>query len=101
MTEAMQGSTMPPRVAALWDAIEAAGVPGVEGVWQLPGGGSRFILVVSIKQLHAGHAKMAGLVTAGCGPGSEQPSVALMIHRTTSIEVAASSVRLFIDQFPT
>jgi 4-hydroxy-3-polyprenylbenzoate decarboxylase len=55
------------RAATLWDDLEAAGVPGVTGVWKLPGGGSRFIDVVSIKQLHPGHAKMAGLVAVGCG----------------------------------
>jgi 4-hydroxy-3-polyprenylbenzoate decarboxylase len=68
-----------PRVAALWDAIEAAGVPEVKGVWQLPGGGSRFILIVSIKQLHAGHAKMAGLVTAGCGPGAYMTRMVIVV----------------------
>ncbi len=55
------------RSAAMWDELEAAGVPGVQGVYTLPGGGPRFIRVVSIKQMHAGHAKMAGLVAAGCG----------------------------------
>ena len=57
-----------PRVAALWDAIEAAGVPEVRGVWKLPAGGARrFIdIVADQRQLHAGHAKMAGLVAAGC-----------------------------------
>ncbi len=54
-------------LAAFWDALEAAGVPDVRGVWNLQGGGYRFIYVVSIKQQHAGHAKMAGLVAAGCG----------------------------------
>ena len=68
-----------PRVAALWDAIEAAGVPGVKGVWQMPGGGSRFINVVSIEQLHAGHAKMAGLVTAGCGPGAYMTRMIIIV----------------------
>ena len=42
-------------------------MPGVKGVWKLPGGGSRFINVIAIQQMHAGHAKMAGLVAAGCG----------------------------------
>jgi 4-hydroxy-3-polyprenylbenzoate decarboxylase len=54
-------------LAAMWDALEAAGVPEVRGVWNLLGGGYRFIQVISIKQVHAGHAKMAGLVAAGCG----------------------------------
>jgi 4-hydroxy-3-polyprenylbenzoate decarboxylase len=56
-----------PHVAALWDSLEAAGVPGVTAVWKMPGSGSRFIDVIAIRQLHAGHAKMAGLVAAGCG----------------------------------
>jgi 4-hydroxy-3-polyprenylbenzoate decarboxylase len=59
-----------PQVAALWDSLEAAGVPAVQGVWKLPGGGSSFINVISIKQLHPGHAKMAGLVAAGCRAGA-------------------------------
>jgi UbiD family decarboxylase len=55
------------RAASLWDDLEAAGVPGIKGVWKLPGGGARFINVIAIEQMHAGHAKMAGLVAAGCG----------------------------------
>jgi 4-hydroxy-3-polyprenylbenzoate decarboxylase len=58
------------KAAAIWDALEAAGVPGVTGVWKLRGGGPRFITVVAIRQMYAGHAKMAGLVAAGCGPGA-------------------------------
>ncbi len=56
--------------AAIWDALEAAGVPGVKGVWKLKGGGTRFITVVAIEQQHPGHAKMAGLVATGCGPAA-------------------------------
>jgi UbiD family decarboxylase len=56
--------------AQIWDALEAAGVPEVKGVWKLQGGGSRFITVVAINQQHAGHAKMAGLVATGCGPAA-------------------------------
>ena len=54
------------RAATLWDELEVAGVPGITGVWKMPGGGSRFIDVIALKQLHAGHAKMAGLVAVGC-----------------------------------
>ena len=56
--------------AAIWDALEAAGVPGVRGVWKLQGGGPRFITVVAIEQMHPGHAKMAGMVATGCGPAA-------------------------------
>ena len=58
------------RAATLWDELEAAGVPGITGVWKMPGGGPRFIDVISLNQLHAGHAKMAGLVAVGCGAGA-------------------------------
>jgi UbiD family decarboxylase len=68
-----------PQVAALWDALEAAGVPGVQGVWKLPGGGSSFINVISIKQLHAGHAKMAGLVAAGCRAGAYMTRMIIIV----------------------
>jgi 4-hydroxy-3-polyprenylbenzoate decarboxylase len=74
-----------PRVAALWDAIEAAGVPGIEGVWKLPGGGSRFIDVIAVKQLHAGHAKMAGLVAAGCSPGAYMTRMVIVVDEDIDI----------------
>ncbi len=68
-----------PRLAGLWDAIEAAGVPEIRGVWKMQGGGSRFIDVIAIKQLHAGHAKMAGLVAAGCSPGAYMGRMTIVV----------------------
>jgi UbiD family decarboxylase len=56
--------------AAIWDSLEAAGVPGIQAVWKMPAGGSRFVNVIAIKQLHPGHAKMVGLVATGCGPAA-------------------------------
>lgn len=66
-------------MAALWDALERAGVPGVTGVWKPIGGGSRFINVISIKQLHQGHAKMAGLVATGAGPGAYLGRITIVV----------------------
>ncbi len=68
-----------PLLATLWDALEAAGVPGVTGVWNMPGGGTRFTDVISIKQLHAGHAKMAGLVAAGCRAGGYMTRMTIVV----------------------
>ncbi|MCH8096892.1 MAG: UbiD family decarboxylase [Proteobacteria bacterium] len=65
--------------AAIWDAIEAAGVPGVKGVWKMQGGGSRFINVVAIEQLFAGHAKMAGMVATACGPGAYMGRLTIVV----------------------
>lgn len=57
-------------IAALWDALEAAGVPGITGVWKPLGSGARFANIISIKQLYEGHAKMTGLVATGAGPAA-------------------------------
>jgi 4-hydroxy-3-polyprenylbenzoate decarboxylase len=67
------------RIAMQWDALEAAGVPGVTGYWKMQGAGSRFIDVISIKQLHPGHAKMAGLVAAGSGPGAYMTRMIIVV----------------------
>ena len=66
-------------MAAIWDALEAAGVPGITGVWKPLGGGVSFINVIAIKQLHAGHAKMAGLVAAGCGPAAYMTRIIIIV----------------------
>lgn len=58
------------QAAAVWDQMEGAGVSGIRGVWMMEGGGSRFATVVSITQMHSGHAKMAGLVASGCRAGA-------------------------------
>lgn len=65
--------------AAIWDALEAAGVPGIRGVWKLQGGGSYFITVVAIEQMHPGHAKMAGMVASGCGPGAYMTRMTIVV----------------------
>ncbi|MEA2984066.1 MAG: hypothetical protein QOD94_320 [Alphaproteobacteria bacterium] len=52
-------------IAALWDALEAAGVPDIKAVWKLRGGGTRFINVISIRQAFPGHAKFAGMAAIG------------------------------------
>jgi UbiD family decarboxylase len=58
------------RSGAVWNQLEAAGVPEVKGVWSHAAGGSRLWLTVSIKQLYAGHAKQAGLIASQCHAGA-------------------------------
>jgi UbiD family decarboxylase len=58
------------RCGAVWNQLEAAGVPEVKGVWTHEAGGSRFWLAVSIRQLYGGHAKQAGFVAAHCHAGA-------------------------------
>ncbi len=58
------------RSALIWDEMEKAGVPDVKGVWLTVSGGSRLMLVVSIKQRYPGHARQAALVASQCHAGA-------------------------------
>lgn len=60
----------PVRSALIWNALEASGISGVQGVWCHEEGYSRAFNTVSIKQAYAGHAVMAGHVAASCRPGA-------------------------------
>jgi UbiD family decarboxylase len=52
------------KAAGVWQDLEAAGLRGIEGVWQIPAGGVRFLTVVAIKQQYAGHARQVGYVAS-------------------------------------
>ena len=54
----------------IWDQVEKAGLPGVQGVWCMEFGGGRLFNVISIKQAFAGHAKQALLLAAGAHGGN-------------------------------
>ncbi|MPZ39784.1 MAG: UbiD family decarboxylase [Rhizobiales bacterium] len=58
------------RSGAIWNQLEAAGIPEVKGVWAHPSGGSRLWITVSIKQQYAGHSKQAGIVASQCHAGA-------------------------------
>ena len=58
------------RSALIWDQLEKAGVPDVRGVWTPVSGGSRLLIVVSIKQRFLGHARQAGHVASMCRAGA-------------------------------
>jgi UbiD family decarboxylase len=74
------------RIAALWDALEGAGVPGIKAVWKIPGGGSRFINVIALEQMYPGHAKMAGLVAAGCRDGAYLTRMIIIVDDDIDVE---------------
>jgi len=53
---------------SLWDALEKAGVQGIKGVW-VYGPSHRIIPVISIKQIHLGHAKQVATLAAALFQG--------------------------------
>jgi UbiD family decarboxylase len=58
------------RSGAVWNQLEAAGIPEVKGVWAHEAGGSRLWLTVAIKQMYGGHSKQAGLIASQCHAGA-------------------------------
>jgi 4-hydroxy-3-polyprenylbenzoate decarboxylase len=52
------------RAAAVWQALNKAGVPGVTGVWDTETGGGRMWLVTAIKQMYPGHASQAAAIAS-------------------------------------
>ena len=57
------------RSALIWNALEDAGVPDVQGVWLHPAA-YRFFSILKIKQRYPGHAKQAALIASQCRPGA-------------------------------
>lgn len=50
---------------ALWNRLEAAGIPGIRGVWcYSEAAGAILFNVISIEQMYAGHARDVGLIAA-------------------------------------
>ena len=58
------------RSATLKSALEAAGIPGIRGIWAHELGGGRQFVVVSIRQEYAGQAKQAAYVASQCREGA-------------------------------
>jgi 4-hydroxy-3-polyprenylbenzoate decarboxylase len=56
--------------SAIWEQMEAAGVPGIKGVWNHEGCGSQMFITVAIEQMYQGHAKQAAMAAAGSYAGS-------------------------------
>jgi UbiD family decarboxylase len=63
--------SLPLGVAALWDQLEAAGVPSVKGVWSFVYGGvvGPFV-VISIKQEYMGHSRQTLMAATGTRAGA-------------------------------
>jgi len=57
------------RSALIWNALEDAGVPDVQGVWMHPAA-YRFFSIVKIKQRYPGHAKQAAVIASQCRAGA-------------------------------
>ena len=58
------------RSGAVWNHLEAAGIPGIAGVSAHEAGGSRFMLTISVKQMYPGHSKQVGMVASHCLAGA-------------------------------
>ncbi|MBV9329664.1 MAG: UbiD family decarboxylase [Chloroflexi bacterium] len=56
--------------ARIWNELEQANVPGIQGVYRAVQQGGGNLIVVSVKQQYAGHARQAAYVAANSGAGA-------------------------------
>ncbi len=56
--------------AEIWTALEAAGLPGILGVWNHEGGPATRFTVIQIRQRYPGHARNVLHVAANCMAGA-------------------------------
>jgi len=69
------------RSARVWDNLEAMGVPGIAGVYVYPASASAAgLMVVSMKQLYAGHAAQVLALAAQC------PAAAYVIRWIVAVD---------------
>ena len=73
------------RSANLWDQIEAAGVPGVTGVWRTEAGGSRLFNIVSIKNRYPGHPRQTAHIAAHCRAGGQSNRWTIVVDEDIDI----------------
>ena len=52
--------------AMIFDALVAAGIPEVRGVYAPECGGGRMLVIVAIRQRYPGHARQAGFIASQC-----------------------------------
>jgi len=70
----------------VWEQLEKAGVPDVQGVWGFVyGGQSGMFTVVSLKQRYAGHAKQAGIVATTCRAGAYGGRIVVLVDEDIDI----------------
>lgn len=69
----------PIKSAFVWNELEKAGIPGVEGVWLHECGGGRMLLAVSIKQMYGGHSVQAGMVASHCYQGAHANKITVVV----------------------
>ena len=50
--------------ASLWELLERARIRGITGVYRPEAGAANLLTVISIKQMHAGHARQVGTVAS-------------------------------------
>jgi UbiD family decarboxylase len=66
--------------AIITDSLRKTGLPGVRGVWAHEAGGGRSLLIVSIDQRYAGHARQAAYLAA------QLPNAAYMNRFTVVVD---------------
>ena len=80
------------KAGMIWDEVERAGLPGVQGVWVHEPGCARMFNVISIKQAYAGHARQAAVPRRRAASRAPTSAASSSWSTTTSIPPTSTQV---------
>lgn len=69
----------PMRSAVLWNKLEEAGIPDIQGVWFMEPGGFSFLIAVSIKQRFPGHAMQTAMAASSLRAGAGMNRMVIVV----------------------
>ncbi|MFQ5850317.1 MAG: UbiD family decarboxylase [Candidatus Binatia bacterium] len=73
------------RSVELEDQLAAMGIPDIQSAWFHPAGGSRFLLIVSIKQRYPGHSRQTGIAASQCSIGAFMGRIVVVVDEDIDV----------------
>ena len=73
------------RSVELEDQLAAMGIPDIQSAWFHPAGGSRFLIIVAIKQRYAGHSRQVGIAASECSIGAFMGRIVIVVDEDIDI----------------
>lgn len=75
----------PMRSAVLWNKLEEAGIPDINGVWFMEPGGFSFLIAISIKQHFPGHAMQTAMAASSLRAGAGMNRMVVVVDEDIDV----------------
>ena len=73
------------RSVELEDQLAAMGIPDIQAAWFHPAGGSRFLIIASIKQRYPGHSRQTGIAVSQCSIGAFMGRIVVVVDEDIDV----------------